>query len=56
MNMEILLTLFAFSLDLFLIQNVSVNKIRKQLFKIYEIIIHKYHHKAITVVLQENKA
>ena len=56
MNMETLLTLFAFSLDAFPVQNVSVNKMRKQIFRIYEIIIHKYHHKAITVVLQENKA
>ena len=55
MNMEILLTLFAFSLDLFLIQNVSVNKMRKQIVRIFEIIIHKYYQKAITVVLQENK-
>lgn len=53
--MEILLTLFAFSLGLFRIQNVSIKKMRKQIVRIYEIIIHKYHHIVITVVIQESK-
>lgn len=38
---DVLLTLSAFSLALVLIQKVSINIIRKQVVRIYEIVIYK---------------
>lgn len=51
MDVAIVCILSAFSLALFLIKMVSVNEIRKEIVKIYEIIIHKYQHNVIAGVV-----
>lgn len=55
MDVDILLTLSAFSFALFLIQNVSINEMQKKVGRIYEI-IHTSHSNVISsVVMQESE-
>lgn len=55
-DIDILLALSAFSPSLFYIKNKSTTKISKRVVKIYEIIIHQYHHNLVVgVVMQESE-